>query len=1308
MDLYLNIDIGCMVIILIFLVVNLFSLENLNGKYMYIHLLVSAAIFIGLDFFRYSINIGNIKISSEIIAVILMCYFIISAFLPFVWFLYCEYAQGGERIKKKKFKVILGLPMIIFVILSIISLKNGCIFFVNEMGKCQSGKLRILQYVIPYGYMMISLIRALISIFLEKRTEKKRLHIMVASVAVYPLFFGYLQASDKHMSFIGIGITLALVQIYVYLHTFEKERNTNLSVITSFNNLFIKSYYIDLINNNAYELDVKNDMRFLEKNSLDYMSLVARYVEKEVHDEDKEKFIKMCSKEYIQKNLSESNPFFFFTYKTKEKGDCRWYHMYIAMSSTIGEGMVEKVVASIMDADRESSFEKQIKHYQDLFFSAVADIYSSLFKINIETGETIRLKIEGNKIIEIPFKEKWGRIFAGIQKAMLPEYRQEAQNRWYTMVCNANHGESVAFNFQDKKMRWYSSFARMIKEDGNRIVTLFTTDNTEEINERRQMLEETNKVLTISLAKEKQYKKAIISDAVGVLEFNLTTNKVITNEFNLADDKKTHMFNEISMDIPCEFTQFIQKWKENKVDTNKEIYDFCCNREYLQSCYEKGELEPWFEYQSHYENGEKIHIRQLFVLTKDELSGDILGLVLLKDITEQKVKQEENLRQMELIQGLSMDYASVYLVNFKEDTFTPYRVSNVIAQEFGGKFRKIGKYGDCINLYVDKMVYPNDRELFAKFRDVKSIQEQLRNRQFIDINYRVVRNGSILEYYKMKIARITNDEDISEVLIGFKSVDEEIKHEMMQKKLIEDALVQAEHANQAKSIFLSNMSHDIRTPMNAIIGFTALASTHIDDKEKVQDYLKKIMSSSNHLLSLINDVLDMSKIESGKIQIEEKECNLSDVMHDIKAIIQPQIYSKNLDFYIDTVDVVDEDIYCDKLRLNQILINLFSNAIKFTAPGGVITVRIKQTSEAPVGYAAYEFSIKDTGIGISPEFLANIFKPFEREKNTTNSGIQGTGLGLSITKNIVDMMGGTIDVKSEVGKGSEFIVKLNFKLQQERNKVLLIKELEGLRALVADDDYTICESVTKMLRQIGMRSEWTVSGKEAIIRAKMAVEAKEEFNVYIIDWLMPDMNGIEVVRRIRREIGESTPIIILTAYDWTEVEDEAREAGVTMFCSKPIFMSDLKRILLTASGLMNEAEEIDKIDSGFFEGKRILLVEDNDLNREIAAELLTEIGIMVDTAENGAIALEKLQNSGNGYYSAVLMDIQMPIMDGYEATARIRQLPQKYLREIPIIAMTANAFEEDKKQALERGMNAHISKPIDIEKLLNTLIDVIR
>ena len=671
------------------------------------------------------------------------------------------------------------------------------------------------------------------------------------------------------------------------------------------------------------------------------------------------------------------------------------------------------------------------------------------------------------------------------------------------------------------------------------------------------------------------------------------------------------------------------------------------------------------------------------------IAAFLISLIIQTNRTNLRRKDTEILYRDELFQKLSMNVDDVFLMldakTYQADYVSPNaeKLLGITAEQIRKDIRVLGKlhpaeHEDSEKNYLEEIQVHEQREGDFKYVHLKTGEK----RWFHNIAMGSEVNGK--KKYILVMSDRTSDWKMNQAL--------------------SEAVRAAETANKAKSTFLSNMSHDIRTPMNAIIGFTTLAVSNIDDKKRVQDYLGKILSSSNHLLSLINDILDMSRIESGKIHLEETEVSLSEVLHDLKTIISGQIHAKQLELYMDAMDVTNEDVYCDKTRLNQVLLNLLSNAVKFTPAGGTVSVRIRQCHGTQKGSELYEIRVKDNGIGMSQEFVQKIFSPFERERTSTVSRTQGTGLGMAITKNIVDMMGGTIEVQTEQGKGTEFIVRLPFRTQPEHQRTEKIAELEGLKALVVDDDFNTCDSVTKMLVRVGMRSEWTLSGKEAVLRARQSMELGDAFHAYIIDWRLPDMNGIEVTRQIR-SLGDDTPIIILTAYDWSDIEAEARAAGVTAFCAKPLFMSDIRETLMTAIG-QSQSEPEDSVlpaAGSDFRGRCILLVEDNELNREIAVEILNEYGFLVDTAENGAEAVEKVKNSTSGKYDLVLMDVQMPVMNGYEATKQIRALDDPALAGITILAMTANAFDEDRKKALKCGMDGFLSKPIVIEELISTL-----
>ena len=591
------------------------------------------------------------------------------------------------------------------------------------------------------------------------------------------------------------------------------------------------------------------------------------------------------------------------------------------------------------------------------------------------------------------------------------------------------------------------------------------------------------------------------------------------------------------------------------------------------------------EYRVQHKNGKILHIMGNIKLINE--NGQFYYRRFLLDCTAQKMRERENEQHhTELVQALSIDYKVVCFIDLNSGMGITLRHDGGDGYMFSSKESGEFSLEESMETYIRECVHEEDREMLRQASSIERFKEELTEKKLYYVNYRVLKNGEY-KYYQMKAVRTGEWSDHYGMVLGFHSVDEEIRDEMEKKRLLEDALLQANKANKAKSEFLSNMSHDIRTPMNAIIGFTTLAISHIDRQEQVAEYLEKIMASGNHLLNLINDVLDMSRIESGKVHLEEKPCSLPDILQGLCNILQPDINTKNLKLHVDTTELKDDEIYCDVLRLNQVLLNLASNAVKYTEDGGSVEIKIIQKPGAPLGYANYEFIVRDTGIGMSEEFVAHVFDPFEREENSTISGIQGTGLGMAITKNIVDMMNGTIAVKSRQGVGTEFTVSFTFRLQ---------------------------------------------SGK---------MEQKKSGIFH---------NAVNGAKAIGKHFDKNTG----------------------------------------------------KLRTG-----RILLAEDVELNQEIAVTILGDAGFSTEVAKNGQIAVDMVEKSEPGYYQLVLMDVQMPVMNGYEATRAIRKLDNKALASIPILAMSANAFEEDKQEALKCGMNGHIAKPIDIEKLFDTLRKVL-
>ena len=700
-------------------------------------------------------------------------------------------------------------------------------------------------------------------------------------------------------------------------------------------------------------------------------------------------------------------------------------------------------------------------------------------------------------------------------------------------------------------------------------------------------------------------------------------------------------------------------------------------------------------------NGEERWVRN--VVMRGEIEDSEYAMIFLRDITESKAETMRRMKMasdnasMELLIKSMVRLVDRFVVcNLEEDQYKFYNLQGKMI------YKPSGTYHDFAGQVAAKYKTLEPLEPIDVLLSSENLRKNLTDERDIykfeycslDENTYKIASFIPLEWKGTKLVK---------VLLASMDVSQEKKAEIESHKALKEAYRTAENASRAKTDFLSNMSHDIRTPMNAIIGLTAIAGANIENQDKVIECLGKITKSSRHLLGLINEVLDMARIESGKMSLAEEDFNLSELVDNLVTLTKPGIDEHRHNFEVHIEHIEHEAVCGDSLRIQQVFVNLMSNAVKYTPDGGNIIFSIKEKPNGFSELGCYEFSIEDNGIGMTPEYQKIMFEPFSRADDHRTTKVQGTGLGMAIARNIINLMNGNITVDSTLNKGTKITVTIYLKLQESEKEQE--KELINLPVLVVDDDKTCCESTVATLKDIGIEGEWVLTGKEAVERCYAHHEMNSDYFAVILDWKMPEMDGIETARKIRERVGKEVTIIILTSFEFSEIEEDARAAGVDAFIAKPLFRSRLTATLRQFTSEKKEKnardylEEFSKVD---YTGKRILIVEDNELNREIAAEILGMTGAEIDVAENGKIAVEKVINAPENEYDLAFMDIQMPIMNGYEATAAIRSLPGAR-GKVPIIAMTANAFAEDVQLAKNTGMNEHIAKPLDMNKLNDVL-----
>ena len=724
------------------------------------------------------------------------------------------------------------------------------------------------------------------------------------------------------------------------------------------------------------------------------------------------------------------------------------------------------------------------------------------------------------------------------------------------------------------------AFACIPREDGSRAESDKFSGEPEYFSGKETAASQTER------NRENLYWGVLTSESISTFEINVTRNLVVS-----AMNRNLDLFYYVpGIDIPGAFDVHARSWSERILSGNKEEFLAMVARENLLRLYEMGERDPWIEYLVQDKFGNRVWLKEIIALSRNEATGDLTAVIIMRDITEQKKIEIENRKRLDLIKGLTNDYESVYFVDLETDTYDIYRRNDRITTKYSKVF--LPSYSETVETFAYRGVSRQDRENFIRLLSIDKVREVLSKKERFTFTFRSGNTGAP-QYYQVKGVRIGSGRSM-QMLLGFANIEEERQEELRKRRLLEDALEHARHADDAKSTFLSNMSHDIRTPMNAIIGFANIAKAHLDRPEKVKESLDKILTSSNHLLELINNVLDMSRIESGRIVLEESWCDIREIVSEVTDLMKPEILSREHEYEFRVAENVPEKVLCDRLRMTQLLLNLLSNAVKYTPRQGRIRLTVSQGLGAPAGYCALEFVISDTGIGMSREFQKKVFQPFERENNTTVSKVMGSGLGMPICKGIVDSMGGSMTVDSLQGRGTVITVNLAMRCKKE-------------------------EGTGKDTKEPGAHSE--EGDQLRALTSKAAV--------------------------FRKRGGSAQP-------------------------KKP-------------------------------EQTRILVVEDNDLNREIAKDLLEDDGFIVETAPDGETAILMIARSDRDYYDAVLMDVQMPGIDGYEATRNIRGMSDIEHAELPVIAMTANAYDDDMERAKGCGMNAYIAKPVEEGALIRVL-----
>ena len=1087
------------------------------------------------------------------------------------------------------------------------------------------------------------------------------------------------------------------------LELLETEKQ-HAAIIGSLSCIFFALYYIDLSQNTFQEIisldsmhhvfGIKGDAAFAMKGIVDALAA----------DEHKMVLRNFTDLKSIDKRLGDK-PIIVQEFMDNHGG---WTRCSLIPVEKNEEGTNVKIICGF----RNITAEKEVLETRDNLVQALADTYVDVYAVNADTCEATCYRMGrttseryGEKFVVGHYEQN---IALYIENDVYEEDRHLFDRIRYVSGVNEllTEKKSYYFNyrvFRNGKIHYFQCQLVKPRLDRNEFVVAYKDIDEEKQQEIAQQNSIKDALAAVENSNVALQKEMAISSALSREYHSLFTINAKTGEISVYQTDGIGMTaqNLQSLMAVGDYTEVISAY----IDT----YVVPGDRERIREATRLEVLLDRVPYDGIYKLGYKrnmdgvtSYFEMNVVRIIDEKVSFILGI---RDVDQEMRRQLKQTREMEaqkeIIEGLGSEYYSVLLLDVERDIVTTYRAEDEDGRAIDDYFRKHDSFwSEGMARYAEELVSEDSREEFMEKLSLDYIRQK---RQDYSLTYEKLTTHGIM-YLQARVAYVKENGGSFAVVIGTRNVDDLIKKERQQEMALQEAYVAAEAANKAKTNFLSNMSHDIRTPMNGIIGMTAIAAAHIDDKERVKDSLQKITQASKHLLSLINEVLDMSKIESGKVQLIEEEFNLSDLIDNLLTMTNSQLESHHHKLRVNISGVTHEAVIGDSLRIQKVFTNLMGNAVKFTPDGGLIRLTISERPSGQAKVGCYEFVFEDNGIGMSEEFLEKIFEPFARATESGVNQIQGTGLGMPISRNIVRMMGGDIKVESKLGKGSRFTVTMYLKLQDVEEAVS--DKFVDLDILVADDDSLGLESCCEMLSELGMKADGVSSGAEAVEQVIRHHEQDRDYFACILDWKMPDMDGIATTRAIRKAVGEDVPIIIISAYDWSEIEQEARAAGANAFVSKPLFRSRLER---TFCALLGEetSEDVDipleELEALDFSNCRVLLVEDNMLNAEIGKELLSMTGLKVDCVGDGTEAVEQINGCEDGYYDMIFMDIQMPKMNGYDATRAIRAMDRPYCKQVPIIAMTANAFAEDVMAAKTVGMNEHIAKPLDMDILAKTL-----